>query len=183
MIEIFQDISKYYAANIDGNVLVVGKITFQDGEYSFVPDKTLSPYKLFDQGTDITPIVPMIGEIHPCSVIQKLLEVEITSCIYLHEIDQSGEIEVRSIHKGISASIYVNQECPLIRWNADYRDRYYFEVIDVQHMFSEDQQKKGFIAMLAESLREYELFPPLLNLDVRGIYNTEEQLHDPRLRG
>jgi hypothetical protein len=183
MIEIFQDISKYYAANIDGDVLVVGKITFKDGIYSFVPDNTLSRYNLTGQSTDITPIVHAIGEIHPCSVIQKQLEIEITSCVYLNEIDESGEIEVRSIHKGISASIYVKQECPLIRWNAEYEDRRYFDVIDVKHVFSEDRLKNSFIAMLAESLQEYELFPPLLNLDVSGIYNAEEELHDPRIRG
>jgi hypothetical protein len=27
------------------------------------------------------------------------------------------------------------------------------------------------------------LFPPLLNLDVSGTYDTEELLHNPRLRG
>jgi len=183
MSEIFQDISKYYAADIDGDVLVVGKITFKDGVYCFVPDNTLSPYNLTGQSTDITRMVHAIGEIHPCSVIQKLLEIEITSCIYLNEIYESGEIEVRSIHKGISASIYAKQECPLIRWNANYEDRGYFDVIDVQHVFSEDRLKNRFIAMLAESLREYELFPPLLNLDVSGIYNSDEELHDPRIRG
>lgn len=183
MTEIFQDISKYYAADIDGDVLIVGKITFKDGVYSFVPDNTLSTHKLTGPSTDITKIVPVIGEIHPCSVIQKLLEIEMTSCVYLNEIDESGEIEVRSIHKGISASIYAKQECPLIRWNANYEDRHYFDVINVQHVFSEEQLKDGFIAMLSESLREYALFPPLLNLDVSRIYNTDEELHDPRIRG
>ena len=135
MSEIFQDISKYYAAHIDGNMLTVGKIAPRDGEYSFAPDKSLEPYVLFDESSDITPIMHMIGEIHPCSVIEKLIDVEITSCIYLNEIDNSGKVEVRSIHKGISASIYVNQECPLIRWDKNYEDRYFFDVIDVQHMF------------------------------------------------
>ena len=183
MTEIFQDISKYYAGQIDGNMLVIGKITYRDGEYSFVPDKSLEPFEMFDENNDITPIVHLIGEIHPRSVIEKLLDIEINSCIYLNEIENSGEIEVRSIHKGISASIYVNLECPLIRWHESYRERYYFDVIDVQHLFPEEQQKENFIQMLAESLRDYELFPPLLNLDVSEVYDPEDNLHDPRLRG
>ena len=37
--------------------------------------------------------------------------------------------------------------------------------------------------MLAESLHESELFSPLLNLDAGEFYDTEEQLHNPRVRG
>jgi len=65
MIEVFQDISKYYAANIDENVLTVGKIIFEDEVYSFTSDKALSPYNLVGQCTDTTRMVHLIGEIHP----------------------------------------------------------------------------------------------------------------------
>jgi hypothetical protein len=183
MIEVFQDISRYHAANIVENVLTVGKIIFKDGVYSFAPDNALSPYNLLDQNTDTPRIVPLIGEIHPRLALQNLIEIEITSCLYLNENDESGEIEVRSIHKGIGSSIHIKEEYPLIQWNEKYEDRNYFDVIDVQHMFTESQAQNSFIAMLAENLHESELFPPLLNLNVSGTYATEDYLHNPRLRG
>jgi hypothetical protein len=183
MTEMFQDISKYYAANIVENVLTIGKIVFKDGVYSFVQDNTQGPINLDNASTDTTHLVHLIGEIHPCNALQKLFEEEISSCLYLNENYESGEIEVRSIHKGICTSIYVKKECPLIQWNENYQDHRYFDVMDVQCVFTEDRIKSSFIAMLAESLREYELFPPLVNLDVSGLYDPEEHLHDPRMRG
>ncbi|MDH3635885.1 MAG: hypothetical protein OES20_14385 [Gammaproteobacteria bacterium] len=183
MIEDFQDISKYYAANIVENVLTVGKIIFKDGGHSFAPDDALSTYNLVDQSINTSRMVHLIGEIHPRNALQNQLEVEISSCLYLNENHESGEIEVRSIHKGIGSSIHIREECPLIQWNENYEDNKYFDVIDVQHVFTEDRLKKSFIAMLAESLRESELFPPLLNLNVSGAYDTDELLYNPRLRG
>lgn len=183
MIEVFQDISKYYAANIDENVLTVGKIIFEDEVYSFTSDKALSPYNLVGQCTDTTRMVHLIGEIHPRMALKKILEVEVASCLYLNENYESGEIEVRSIHKGIGRSIYIRGECPLITWNAKYKDHLCFDVIDVQHMFTEGRLKNRFIAMLAESLHESELFSPLLNLNASEFYDTEELLHNPRVRG
>lgn len=183
MTEDFQDISKYYAANIVENVLTVGKIILKDGAYSFAPDNALSTYNLVEQSTDIPRMVPLIGEIHPRNALQMQLEVEIISCLYLNENHESGEIEVRSIHKGIGSSIHIKEECPLIQWNENYEDHHYFDVIDVQHVFTEGRLKNSFIAMLAESLSEFELFPPLLNLNVSGAYDTEQELHNPRLRG
>jgi hypothetical protein len=183
MIGDFEDISKYYAANIVENVLTVGKIIFKDGGYSFAPDNALSPYSLVGQSTDTTRMVHLIGEIHPRSALQKLLEVEIISCLYLNENHESGGIEARSIHKGIGSSIHIREECPLIRWNEKYEAHHYFDVVDVQHVFTEGRLKNSFIAMLAESLCESEMFLPLLHLNVSGTYDTEEQLHNPRLRG
>ncbi len=183
MIEDFQDISKYYAANIVENVLTVGKIIFKDGVYSFAPDNALSTYNLADQSTNTPRKVHLIGEIHPRNALQKQLEVEIVSCLYLNENHESGETEVRSIHKGIGSSIHIREECPLIQWNEKYEDDHYFDVIDVQHVFTEDRLKKSFIEMLAVSLHESELFPPLLNLNVSGTRDTDELLHNPRLRG
>ena len=183
MIDVFQDISKYYAANIYENVLTVGKIIFNDGVYSFAPDKAQGLYDLVGQSTDTTRMVHLIGEIHPRMALKKILEVEVTSCLYLNENYESGEIEVRSIHKGIGRSIYIRGECPLIRWNAKYKEHLYFDVIDVQHMFTEVRLKNRFIAMLAEGLHESEMFSPLLNLNASEFYDTEEQLHNPRLRG
>ena len=183
MIEVFQDISRYHAANIVESVLTVGKIIFKDGGYSFAPDNALSPYNLLDQNTDTPRIVPLIGEIHPRLALQNLIEIEITSCLYLNENDASGEIEVRSIHKGIGSSIHIREECPLIRWNEKYEDHRYFDVVDVQHVFTEGRLKNSFSAMLAESLCESEMFLPLLHLNVSGTYDTEDYLHNPRLRG
>ena len=183
MIEEFQDISKYYAANIVENVLTVGKIIFKDGVYSFAPDNALSTYNLVDQNIKTPRKVRVIGEIHPRNTLQEQLEVEIVSCLYLIENHESGEIEIRSIHKGIGSSIHIREECPLIRWNEKYDDDRYFDVIDVQQVFTEDRLKNSFIEMLAESLHESELFPPLLNLNVSDTYDTDELLHNPRLRG
>ena len=183
MIEDFQDVSKYYAANIVENVLTVGKIIFEDGAYSFVPDNALGAYNLVDQSTNTPRMVRLIGEIHPRNALQKQLEVGIISCLYLNENHESGEIEVRSIHMGIGSSIHIREECPLIQWNENYEDRHYFNVIDVQHLFTEGRLKNSFVEMLAESLRESELFPPLLHLNVSGTYDSEELLHNPRLRG
>ena len=183
MIEDFQDISKYYAANIVENVLTVGKIILKDGAYSFTPDNTLSTYNLVDQSTNTPRTVPSIGEIHPRNTLQEQLEVEIVSCLYLNKNHESGEIEIRSIHKGIGSSIHIREECPLIRWNEKYEDERCFDVIDVQQVFTEDRLKNSFTEMLAESLHESELFPPLLNLDVSDTYDTDDLLHNPRLRG
>ena len=183
MIEDFQDISKYYAANIVENVLTVGKIILKDGAYSFAPDNALSAYSLVDQSTNTPLMVHLIGEIHPRNALQKPLEEKIISCLYLNENHESGEIEVRSIHKGIGSSIHIREECPLIQWNENYEDRHYFDVIDAQHLFTEGRLRNSFITMLAESLRESELFPPLLNLNVSGIHDSEDYLHNPRLRG
>lgn len=183
MIEVFQDISRYYAANIVDNVLTVGKIISADGVYSFAPDNALSPHNLVDQNTDTPRAVHLIGEIHPRLALQNLLDIEIASCLYLNENDESGEIEVRSIHKGIGSSIHIREECPLIQWDEEYQDRNYFDVIDVQQVFTENRVKDSFIAMLAENLHESELFPPLLNLNVSGIHDAEDYLHNPRLRG
>ena len=144
MNEDFQDISKYYAANIVENVLTVGKIIFKDGAYSFEPDNALSAYSLVDQSTNTPRMVRLIGEIHPRKALQKQLEIEISSCLYFNESHESGEIEVRSIHKGIGSSIHIKEECPLIQWNENYEDRQYFDVIDVQHMFTEGRLKNSF---------------------------------------
>jgi hypothetical protein len=38
-------------------------------------------------------------------------------------------------------------------------------VIDIQNVFSEPGLKNSFVSILAESLREYELFPPLTYLN------------------
>ena len=73
-------------------------------------------------------MVHLIGEIHPRMALKKILEVEVTSCLYLNENYESGEIEVRSIHKGIGRSIYIRGECPLITWNAKYKDHLCFDV-------------------------------------------------------
>ena len=125
MTEDFRDISKYYAANIVENVLTVGKIIPKDGAYNFAPDNALSAYNLVDQSTDTPRMVPLIGEIHPRNALQMQLEVEIISCLYLNENHESGEIEVRSIHKGIGSSIHIKEECPLIQWNENYKDHHY----------------------------------------------------------
>jgi hypothetical protein len=183
MIEVFQDISQYYAANIYENELTVGKIIFEDEVYSFTPDKAQGPYNLDGQSTDATRMVHLIGEIHPRMALKKILEVEVTSCLYLNENSESGEIEVRSIHKGIGRSIYIRGECPLIIWNAKYNNHLCFDVIDAQHMFTEVRLKNRFVAMLAKSLHESELFSPLLNLNASEFYDTNELLHNPRLRG
>ena len=93
-----------------------------------------------------------------------IIETPVQSCLYLNENEQIGEIEVRSIHKGMATSIYTRQECPLILWNPSYQSHAYFDVIDVQDVFREPRLKDSFANVLAESLREYELFPPLVHL-------------------
>ncbi len=163
MDDIFQDISKYYAANIVDNVLSIGKIVYHEGVYSFARDKVQGPFNLVDPKDDVTRMVHVIGEVHPYESLRKIIEIEIKSCLYLNENADSGEIEVRSIHKGMGTSIYSKQECPLILWNPQYEDHMYFDVIDIQGVFQEAPLKNSFAAMLAESLREYELFPPLVH--------------------
>jgi hypothetical protein len=183
MIDDYQDILKYYAANIVENVLAVGKIIFKDGVYNFAPDNALSTYDLVEQSSNTPRMVHLIGEIHPRNALENQFDVEINSCLYLNENHESGEIEIRSIHKGIGSSIHVREECPLIRWNEKYEDDHYFDVIDVQHLLADGRLKNSFMAMLAKRLREFELFPPLLNLNVSETYDTEDLLHNPCLRG
>ena len=169
---LFRDISKYFAAQIVGNVLVIGKIVQHQGTYSFERDDIKGPFNLTDPDEDVTRMIHVIGEIHPRSSLDSIignkldqvLEVEVTSCLYLNENVHSGEVEVRSIHKGLGTSIYSNQECPLILWNPKYKEHRYFDVIDVQGVFTEVGLKDAFTAILGESLREYVLFPPLAKL-------------------
>jgi hypothetical protein len=151
MEDIFQDISKYYAANIVDNVLTIGKIVYLDGSYSFIRDDIKGPFNLVDPDADV-----------PRSAVEKIIPVEVNSCLYLNENEDTGEIEVRSIHKGMGTAIYSKQECPLILWNPKYADHRYFDVMDIQNVFSEQGLKNSFTAILTESLREYELFPPLV---------------------
>lgn len=164
MEDIFHDISKYYAANIVENVLTIGKILYKDEGYLFARDDVQGPFNLVDPNADVTRMVHVIGEIHPRSAIEKIIDVDVTSCLYLNENEHSGEIEVRSIHKGMGTAIYSKQECPLILWNPSYEEHRYFDVMDIQNVFSEARLKNSFTAILAESLREYELFPPLIHL-------------------
>jgi hypothetical protein len=164
MENIFHDISKYYAANIVENVLTIGKIVYQDDGYRFARDDVQGPFNLVDPDADVTRMVHIIGEIHPRSALEKMFTVEINSCLYLNENEHSAEIEVRSIHKGMGTAIYSKQQCPLILWNPSYETHRYFDVTDIQNVFSEDRLKNSFTAILAESLREFELFPPLVQL-------------------
>jgi hypothetical protein len=164
MEDIFQDISKYYAANIVENVLTVGKIIYGENGYSFVRDDVQGPFNLVDPEADITRMIHVIGEIHPLSALEKIMKVEVNSCLYLNENEATNEIEVRSIHKGMGTAIYSKQECPLILWNPSYEEHRYFDVMDIQNVFSNSDMKNSFISILAESLREFELFPPLLHL-------------------
>ncbi len=164
MDHIFQDISKYYAANILENILTIGKIRYDNGRYSFARDDVQGPFNIVDPDADVTRMVHVIGEIHPRSAIEKIFEVEVNSCLYLNENTETGDIEVRSIHKGLGTSIYSKQECPLILWNPNYEEHRYFDVIDIQNVFTEERLKNSFTAILAESLREFELFPPLIQL-------------------
>ena len=165
MEDIFDGISKYYAANIVGNMLTIGKITYLDNGYNFIRDDIQGPFNLVDPEADITRMVHVIGEIHPRSAVEKIIAVEVNSCLYLNENENSGEIEVRSIHKGMGTAIYSRQQCPLILWNPSYEAHRYFDVIDIQNVLSEQGLKNSFIEILAESLREYELFPPLMYLN------------------
>ena len=161
----FNDISKYYAANIVGSTLTIGKIVYHNNSYSFARDNVQGPFDMADKDVDVTRIVHVIGEIHPRSAVEKIIAVEVNSCLYLNENENSGETEVRSIHKGMGTAIYTKQECPLILWNPNYEKHRYFDVIDIQNVFSEEAMKYSFTAILAESLREYELFPPLMYLN------------------
>ena len=164
MENIFHDISKYYAANIVGNVLIIGKIIYQDGMYRFARDDVQGPFNLVDPEADVTRMVHVIGEIHPRQAVERIFPIEVNSCLYLNENDETGEIEVRSIHKGMGTAIYSKQECPLILWNPKYEEHQYFDVIDIQGVFKESRLKDSFSAVLAESLREFELFPPLIHM-------------------
>ena len=164
MEDIFHDISKYYAANIIENVLVIGKIIYEEDTYRFARDDVQGPFNLVDPDADVTRMVHVIGEIHPRSALEKMFEAEVNSCLYLNENDKTREIEVRSIHKGMGTAIYSNQQCPLILWNPSYEAHRYFDVMDIQNVFSEPRLKNSFTAILAESLREFELFPPLVQL-------------------
>lgn len=164
MENIFHDISKYFAANILGNVLIIGKIFYHDGLYQFSRDDVQGPFNLVDPDADVTRMVHVIGEIHPRQAIERIFKVEVNSCLYLNENENTGEIEVRSIHKGMGTAIYTRQQCPLILWNPKYEEHEYFDVIDIQGVFTEERLKNSFSAILAESLREYELFPPLLHM-------------------
>ncbi len=164
MEDIFQDISKYYAANIVDNLLTIGKIVYHEKIYSFVRDDIQGPFNLMAPDTDSTRLIRVIGEIHPHSALEKIMKVDVKSCLFLNENDAIDEIEVRSIHKGMGTSIYSKHECPLILRNPRYADHRYFDVMDVQNVFPDSGMKNSFIAILSESLREFELFPPLLNL-------------------
>ena len=164
MEDIFQDLSKYFSASILGNVLAIGKIVYSDGVYSFARDDVQGPFNLVEPDADVTRMVHVIGEVHPRSAIEKIFPVEVNSCLYLNENEISGEIEVRSIHKGMGTAIYTKQQCPLILWNPNYEEHRYFDVIDIQNVFGEARLKNSFSAILAESLREYELFPPLIQM-------------------
>ncbi len=161
----FHDLSKYYAANIYDNLLVIGKIEFRDGLYSFVRDEVHGPFNLVaNPDADITQMISVIGEIHPRSALKGILEVDVASCLYLNENAQTSEIEVRSIHKGMGTSIYTKQETPLILWNPNYREHGYFDVVDIQNVFYDSRLKDSFTSIISESLRELELFPPLMHL-------------------
>ena len=162
---VFHDISKYYAARIVDNLLTIGKIVQHEDNYIFSKDTAHGPFNLDDgSGKDIQSLINVIGEIHPDNALRGILTMRIGSCLYLNENNTSGEIEVRSIHKGMGTSIYSNQECPLIMWNPNYSDDRYFDVIDIQHVFSNARLKDSFTAIISESLRALELFPPLMNL-------------------
>ena len=162
---IFQDISKYYAANIYDNMLIIGRIEYRDENYHFVRDDVQGPFNLVaDPDEDVTRMVQVIGEIHPRSALKNILKVKVNSCLYLNEDNISNEIEVRSIHKGMGTSIYSKQESPLILWNPNYEEDGYFDVIDIQKVFSDIRLKNSFIGIISESLRQLELFPPLMHL-------------------
>ena len=85
MEDIFNDISKYYAANIVENILTIGKIVYLDDGYSFIRDDVKGPFNLVDPDADVTRMVHVIGEIHPRSAVEKIIEVEVNSCLYLNE--------------------------------------------------------------------------------------------------
>ena len=164
MQDIFVDISKYYAARIVENVLTIGKICYRGDEYQFAHEDVAGPYELVDKQTDVTRIIHVIGEIHPRSAVERYFKVDVNSCLYLNENEDSGEIEVRSIHKGMGTAIFMAQQCPLLLWNPQYAEHLYFDVIDIQNVFTDSGQEASFVSMLSESLREYELFPPLFTM-------------------
>jgi hypothetical protein len=161
----FRDISKYYAANIYDNMLIIGRVVFKDARYGFARDDIHGPFNLVaNPNEDVTRMVHVIGEVHPRSALEGILQVDVQSCLYLNENSDNGEIEVRSIHKGMGTSIYSKQECPLIMWNPSYEEHGYFDVIDIQNVFDNDRLKNSFTSIISESLRELELFPPLMHL-------------------
>jgi hypothetical protein len=164
MEDIFQDITKYYAANIVDNLLMIGKIVYLKDGYNFIRNDIQGPFNLIDPDADMTRMIHVIGEIHPQSALEKVIKVEVNSCLYLNENEEIDEIEVRSIHKGMGTAIYSKQECPLILWNPNYAEHRYFDVMDIQNVFPNSGLKNSFIGILAESLREFELFPPLMHL-------------------
>lgn len=164
MEDIFHDISKYYAAKIVDNVLTIGRIVYREGAYSFERDDIQGPFNLVDPDEDVTRMIHVIGEIHPHSSLEKIMRIDVNSCLYLNENEETNEIEVRSIHKGMGTAIYTKQECPLILWNPNYEEHRYFDVMDIQNVFTNSGMKNSFISILSESLREFELFPPLLQL-------------------
>lgn len=162
---IFHDISKYYAASIYDNLLNIGKIILRDDSYMFARDDVHGPYNLVaDADEDVTTLINVIGEIHPRTALQGILDVKLQSCLYLNENSSTNEIEVRSIHKGMGTSIYAKQECPLILWNVNYESDQYFDVIDIQSVFSQTRLKESFLSIISESLRELEPFPPLMHI-------------------
>ena len=133
--------------------------------YAFARDDIHGPFNLVaNPEADVNRMVQIIGEIHPRSSLEGIIDVNVTSCLYLNENADSGEIEVRSIHKGMGTSIYSKQECPLVLWNPNYREHGYFDVIDIQNVFNDERLKNSFISIISESLRELELFPPLIHL-------------------
>lgn len=162
---IFHDITKYYAASIYDNLLNIGKIIFHDGSYMFARDDIHGPFNLVaDTEEDVTTLINVIGEVHPRNALDGILKVNLRSCLYLNENKKTTEIEVRSIHKGMGTSIYAKQQCPLILWNPNYETDRYFDVIDIQGVFATAGQKESFISIISESLRELELFPPLMHI-------------------
>ncbi|MFT5598507.1 MAG: hypothetical protein ACI823_001585 [Chitinophagales bacterium] len=165
MENVFHDISKYYAASIYDNLLNIGKIILHEGSYMFARDEIHGPFNLVaDTEKDVTTLIYVIGEIHPRSALDGLLDVNLQSCLYLNETKSKTVIEVRSIHKGMGTSIYSKQECPLILWNANYATDKYFDVIDIQDVFASPRLKESFLSIISESLRELELFPPLIHI-------------------
>ncbi|MCP4490468.1 MAG: hypothetical protein GY820_24585 [Gammaproteobacteria bacterium] len=170
----YRDISKYYAANIYDNLLIVGRIILHEDRYSFSRDDIQGPFNLVSNpDADVTRMVQVIGEIHPLIALEGILDANVSSCLYLNENTDSGEIEVRSIHKGMGTSIYSKQECPLILWNPNYDKHGCFDVIDIQNVFNDERLKNSFISVISESLRELELFPPLIHLGVDQLANKK----------
>ena len=162
---IFHDISKYYAANVYDNLINIGKIILHEGSYMFARDDIHGPFNLVaNTEEDVTTMINVIGEVHPRNALDGMLDVDLQSCLYLNENSMTTEIEVRSIHKGMGTSIYSNQECPLILWNTSYEVDKYFDVIDIQEVFATHGLKESFISIISESLRELELFPPLMHI-------------------